>query len=317
MAVFAQHELLLRLAQSIGDEDRTRAEHAGSMAIDAGVSPELVETLLALRGGWAKELPPAIDVRSVLQEVAEEIEGATSQTQLDVQMASEEMLVRMRVADLRSIASNLLRNALEAGATAIRLSVQPTSDRVRIIVSDNGPGMDSRTQSRAFEPAFSTKRDAAGLGLPLVQHLADRLDGEVVLESRPGQGTRVVVSLPRHHAFRAPATSGVRTRASLKGLRIVVGGKPTGTLLEAIRDLGAEVGDIRSTVDAGHAVDIAVLGGVLGSMMLGALRPLAECIVWVGDGDMEDGWVDASLDSPQIDAFLAIVEDLYAERKAV
>jgi len=69
---------------------------------------------------------------------------------------------------------------------------------VRITVRDTGTGMDPNTQSRAFEPFFTTKPvgQGSGLGLSMVQGVAEQSGGGVTIESVPGQGTSVSVWLP-------------------------------------------------------------------------------------------------------------------------
>jgi signal transduction histidine kinase len=95
---------------------------------------------------------------------------------------------------------NLIENALQAvaGSGVITLRIAPSADgqQACVTVIDNGPGLDLVTRSRAFEPFFSTKSSGSGLGLALVKKTALEHHGDVRLESEPGQGTRVVLSLP-------------------------------------------------------------------------------------------------------------------------
>jgi signal transduction histidine kinase len=69
---------------------------------------------------------------------------------------------------------------------------------VRIAVRDTGTGMDDQTQARAFEPFFTTKPvgQGSGLGLSMVQGVAEQSGGGVTIESTQGQGTCVSVWLP-------------------------------------------------------------------------------------------------------------------------
>ncbi len=70
---------------------------------------------------------------------------------------------------------------------------------VRITISDTGIGMNSETQSRLFEPFFSTKQtgQGVGLGLAVVYGVVKNHNGTVRVESALGEGTRVSVYLPR------------------------------------------------------------------------------------------------------------------------
>jgi signal transduction histidine kinase len=85
--------------------------------------------------------------------------------------------------------AQLLRNACEHTDQG-RIEVRVESDRIEI--EDTGAGMDAATLARAFQPFFRGSESAAGgkgLGLHVVQRLAERLGWNVDLRSSPGAGT--------------------------------------------------------------------------------------------------------------------------------
>jgi signal transduction histidine kinase/ActR/RegA family two-component response regulator len=68
---------------------------------------------------------------------------------------------------------------------------------VMITVSDDGPGMDQTTAERALEPFFSTKSEGhVGLGLSMVYGMVRQHQGELRIESQPGEGTKISIYLP-------------------------------------------------------------------------------------------------------------------------
>ncbi len=93
-------------------------------------------------------------------------------------------------------------NALEAVADGGRVWLETTADaaagRGRIIVADDGPGMDAETAARAGDPFFSGREAGRGigLGLPKARRLIESSGGSLAIESRPGRGTRCIVELP-------------------------------------------------------------------------------------------------------------------------
>lgn len=277
-------------------------------------------TRRALRSHPPSELPP-FDVAPLLRGLVASVEPAAGEAgvHLDARIG-DDLHVRLRAADVRSIAWNLIKNAIEAtpSGRAVHLSAQPHEDTLRLVVRDEGAGMDDETKRRAFDPFFTTKAEGSGLGLPLVKHLVERAGGELTLESRLGGGTRVVVSLPRAEALSGiQPISAVRPRAPLAGLRALVVGSDARSMAEGLRARGALLEDPQATVAAGAAIDVAVLSGVQGTMMIHALRPLAECLVWVGGGQPEDELVDARLSTPEVDALVELLRELYPDRLAV
>jgi signal transduction histidine kinase len=104
---------------------------------------------------------------------------------------------------LRQAIGNLLRNALEACAgagVAPRIVVEGKVDRrqgvLRLLVSDNGPGIEPSVRDRMFRPFVTTKPKGTGLGLALVQKIIVTHNGRVTAASPPGGGTVFQIVLP-------------------------------------------------------------------------------------------------------------------------
>ena len=69
-------------------------------------------------------------------------------------------------------------------------------DRFEMRFIDNGPGMDSETIDKIFEPLFSTKSFGTGLGMPTVKQIMELHGGGIEVSSTPGEGTEVLLWLP-------------------------------------------------------------------------------------------------------------------------
>lgn len=103
--------------------------------------------------------------------------------------------------ELREVLINLILNSVDAlpeGGT-IRITTRASSDHVVIEVQDTGIGMTEDVRQRCLEPFFSTKGNASmGLGLSIVFGIIRRHGGEVVVASKPGQGTTFTLRLPAY-----------------------------------------------------------------------------------------------------------------------
>ena len=97
---------------------------------------------------------------------------------------------------LKQMLINLLKNAIEAvesnGQIFIQLVYQdPTT--LRLIVEDRGKGMSQQQMENAFDDFYTTKSAGTGLGLLLVQAVVEEHNGEIMMESTEGVGTKFII----------------------------------------------------------------------------------------------------------------------------
>ncbi|MFO0747393.1 MAG: ATP-binding protein [Myxococcota bacterium] len=130
-------------------------------------------------------------------------ETAPPGTRVDV-IGVAPVVARVDPDQMRQAVLNLAKNALEAlaadtGKADKHLEVRVEHDgpeRVRLVVTDNGPGMSAETRGRLFTPYFTTKSQGTGLGLAIVQRIVGEHEGIIRVDSELGVGTRFVVRLP-------------------------------------------------------------------------------------------------------------------------
>jgi signal transduction histidine kinase len=109
---------------------------------------------------------------------------------------------------IRQCLDHLLRNAIQYTQQGGRvlLHVDGDAQGVRIVVSDNGPGIPHEEQDHVFDRFYRATnaqhggRTAAGLGLPLVKQFVEAHGGQLDLISEPGEGTCITLHLPRGEA---------------------------------------------------------------------------------------------------------------------
>lgn len=95
---------------------------------------------------------------------------------------------------------NLLRNAYQAlPAEDGRLTIRSRVNDYEYVISieDNGIGISPEHMGAIFEPYRTTKSSGSGLGLLIVRRIVREHGGEIAIESREGEGTRVIIHLPR------------------------------------------------------------------------------------------------------------------------
>jgi signal transduction histidine kinase len=99
---------------------------------------------------------------------------------------------------LRQVFLNIIINAVEAmnGNGAIEITVEQTGRRVRISVSDSGPGVSADAARDIFSPFYTTKKDGSGLGLAISQRIISEHDGLIEVENNQQNGARFIISLP-------------------------------------------------------------------------------------------------------------------------
>jgi signal transduction histidine kinase len=100
--------------------------------------------------------------------------------------------------DLRQAFVNVLKNAIEAMDSGghLKIRVLEGDSTVTVLFGDTGSGIDPEVLDRIYEIGFSTKDVGSGLGLAQVDRCVREHFGTLSIESEPGEGTAVRISLP-------------------------------------------------------------------------------------------------------------------------
>jgi signal transduction histidine kinase len=113
--------------------------------------------------------------------------------------------VEIKLVSLTQVVFNLIQNAADAlreretGTVTVSVIDDPAAGMVQLCVADDGPGMTQDVVRRCMDPYFSTKPRgmSTGLGLALVNQLVTDAGGGIEIDTVPGQGTTISLSLPR------------------------------------------------------------------------------------------------------------------------
>nr|CRH05940.1 putative Histidine kinase [Candidatus Magnetococcus massalia] len=147
------------------------------------------------------------ELKQYLEELLLSLKPQFKSTDVTVTLHSpQEMMLYSCPGSLSQVVSNLLLNALKHAFDESRrggkvaLTIREEGEQVVLRVEDNGVGIAAENLEKIFDPFFSTKRHDGGTGLGL--HVAynmvvQRLEGEITVESREGQGSCFTLRFPK------------------------------------------------------------------------------------------------------------------------
>lgn len=103
----------------------------------------------------------------------------------------------------KQVLLNIIKNAMNATEKgSITIETRQSGDEVKLLIRDTGIGMDEKTQSKIFEPYFTTKATGTGLGLTVCYKVIKEHRGDISVRSKKGEGTEFQISLPIPHSQR-------------------------------------------------------------------------------------------------------------------
>jgi signal transduction histidine kinase len=200
--------------------DGTQVKRYGALIQSEGRRlRDMVERVLAFAGVTSDAPPrPYADV-DVARVIADAVSGLKSDAQsrgvaIDVHVNGSRHAVHGDADALRSAVENVIGNAVKYSADGGRVDVttEVRGSGVEIRVADRGLGIDADDLPHIFKPFHRGRRAVeaqvrgTGVGLSVVRHVVDAHHGDVRVESTPGEGTLVVIDLPRSDLTTTDAT---------------------------------------------------------------------------------------------------------------
>lgn len=192
------------LADELGDLDPERATEAwdllGTVSGEIERLTRVTAHYLQLARRPRARLEPT-DLHDLVHDVhrllAAELEQAGVALTLELAPCPPQ---RADGSQLRQALLNVVRNATEAGARTLGLTLHCSPDEVVLGLDDDGPGMSPEQLEKAFDPFFSTKASGTGLGLAITRQILEDHDGAVRVGSSASGGTALELALPRRDA---------------------------------------------------------------------------------------------------------------------
>jgi signal transduction histidine kinase len=193
------------LASEYGDELDDEADEYIDFAVDGAQRMQaMIDDLLEYsRVHTEGESFDEVDAEAVFERVVQDLELLIAETEATV---THDELPRV-VADenqLGQLFQNLLSNAIEHGDDGgdpprVHVSGDERDDAVVFSVSDDGSGIPPDQQERVFELFEQSNRDdeGTGIGLAICQRIVNRHEGDIWIESTPGEGATFYASFPK------------------------------------------------------------------------------------------------------------------------
>lgn len=190
-------DMMLRQA-----DDPARVRRLGEAALSAGRRGEdLTRRLTAFSQGDDEPVLQVLDAGVLLRGMETRLRAlAGPGVDLMIEGPLEPSPARLDPVAFEGAVKALTQNAVDAvgqgGSVAVRLE-RLMEGGLRLSVRDSGPGMDRELAARAIEPFFTTRDGAAGLGLSQAYAFARQSGGVLSIDSAPGEGAEISVTLPQ------------------------------------------------------------------------------------------------------------------------
>jgi two-component system NtrC family sensor kinase len=145
-----------------------------------------------------------LDVNEVLQETLSflEKEALHRNVRIGLHLAKDLPRIASDRGQIQQVFLNILNNAFAAvkdGGMVSMATWDKDFNFVGISFQDDGIGMSEDTLKHIFEPFFTTKKvNGTGLGLSITYGIVKKLGGEIEVFSKPGEGTRFLIFLPKN-----------------------------------------------------------------------------------------------------------------------
>lgn len=198
------------ILQDDGLPQDSRQEFTSSIERSGRHLLHIINDLLDLTAIQSGKLPVAIaecGPREILQEVLELLSVKAEQKGLEIVCEVAPDVPEMIQTDalrLRQALVNLVGNATkftEEGSVTIRVDAIAEGRMVRFDIEDTGPGIAEDQIERIFEPftlgdmSATRTHEGSGLGLPISRHLAQLLGGNLVVDAKPGEGSKFQLTI--------------------------------------------------------------------------------------------------------------------------
>jgi signal transduction histidine kinase len=161
---------------------------------------QILSRFLELTRSQTKE-QQTINLQEPIARAVSALKDEASKSNIEIEYAEhEDVNVKGNSEKLQQVFINLIKNSIQAMPDwgKIRINIDASeNEKVKITISDTGPGFPPDALSKVFQPYYTTKSDGSGLGLALAYKTINDFGGTITADNRPDGGARVTIKLPK------------------------------------------------------------------------------------------------------------------------
>lgn len=126
------------------------------------------------------------------------VEAKKRQINISINDSSKKIFVHIDRLDVKQAIMNIFKNSLYAveDKGTIRIDINEDSDKITLIIADDGVGIEKDKMNKIFDPFFTTKESGTGLGLPIAYKSIKANGGYLTVRSIKGKGTEFTILFP-------------------------------------------------------------------------------------------------------------------------
>jgi len=305
------------LIESTGKNDPKRESMMG-IEYAAYRAKALTLQLLTFAKGGAP-IKETASIKEIVEETANFVlSGSRIRPRFSVQ--DNLMNVRVDAGQISQVIQNLVINALDAtngeeGFIDIRIEnsiyrfpgtpVKILTDCIKIEIRDYGRGIPATEIPYIFDPYYTTKEKGNGLGLAICYSIIKKHEGDITVQSKPGEGTLMVLYIPAVNELVSQSANGPHSMKKFSGKILVMDDDPIlritfermlthlGFSVKTVADGDRAIEAVKKSMESGRSfsaviMDLTVSGGMGGqkaAVLISALNSSLPLIVSSGYSD--------------------------------